>query len=68
MLIVHCEVKLDKKRCTEKEYFDAKLKQFTREVKRCGVLEELRKKVCYYKPSQMRKLNQQTKHLKWRLY
>ena len=37
MLIVHCEVKLDKKRCTEKEYFDAKLKQFTREVKRSGV-------------------------------
>lgn len=68
MQIVRCEVKLDKKRCTDKDYFDSKLKQFSREVKRSGVLEDLRKKVCYLKPSQMKKLNKQTKHLKWRFY
>jgi ribosomal protein S21 len=68
MRTIHCEVKLDKKRCTDKDYFDSKLKQFSREVKRSGVLEDLRKKVCYLKPSQMKKLNQQTKYLKWRFY
>ena len=61
-------IKLDKKKSTNKEYFDKKLNEFTREVRRSFVLEGLRLKRCYYKPSAFRKIKDEIKHLKWKFY
>ena len=67
-MIVNCEVILDKQKSSNKLYFDGKLKQFTNEVKRCGVLEEVRLKRSFMKPSQRRKLSKQISAQKWKYY
>ena len=67
-MIVNCEVILDKQKSSNKLYFDRKLKQFTNEVKRCGVLEEVRLKRSFMKPSQRRKLSKQISAQKWKYY
>jgi len=67
-MIVNAEVKLDGKKALNKEYFDKKLNQFTREVRRSFVLEELKLKRKYYKPSAYRKIKKEIRHLKWKFY
>jgi len=67
-VIINCEVKLDKDKATNKVYFDKKLKQFSNEVKRCGIMEDIRKLKCFYKPSKRRKINAQLAHTKWKYY
>lgn len=67
-MIINCEVKLDKDKCSNKAYFDKKLKQFINNVKKCGVLEEIRLKRSYIKPSQRRKLSAQISANKWKYY
>jgi small subunit ribosomal protein S21 len=42
----------------EKENFDDLFKRFKREVAKCGVLQEVKKRVAYQKPSQKRKAKQ----------
>jgi len=67
-MIINCEVVLDKHKSTNKIYFDKKLKHFTNQVKRCGVLEEIRLKRSFMKPSQRRKLSKQISAQKWKYY
>jgi ribosomal protein S21 len=64
----NAEVKLDIKKSTNKEYFDKKLNAFTREVKRAEILEDLKWKRCFYKPSRLRKLKKQNARNKWKFY
>jgi len=66
--IINVSVNLDKKKCTDKVYFDKMYKKFSREFLRSGVLEDLRFKRCFYKPSVLRKLKKQTAKLKWKFY
>lgn len=66
--MTNAEVKLDGKKALNKEYFDKKLNQFTREVKRSFVLEELKLKRRFYKPSAFKKIKKDIKHLKWKFY
>jgi len=61
-------VELDKKKSTNKEYFDKKLNQFTREVKNAFIMEELRLKRCYYKPSMYKKIKKEITRYKWSQY
>jgi len=65
---VNCEVKLDKNKAIDKVYFDKKLKRFTQEVKKCGILEEVRLRRTFMKPSVKRKLSKQLSSLKWKYY
>ena len=66
--MINCEVKLDKDKCSNKLYFDKKLKQFTNSVKRCGILEETRIRRTYMKPSVRRKLAPKLSANKWKYY
>lgn len=66
--MINCEVVLDKKKSTNKVYFDKKLKQFSNLVKKCGVLDELRLLRNYMKPSTRRKLSRQISAQKWKYY
>lgn len=66
--MINCEVVLDKKKSSNKLYFDKKLRQFTNEVKRCGILEEVKLLRCYLKPSARRKLAQKQGFNKWKYY
>jgi ribosomal protein S21 len=63
---VNVEVKLDKKKCTDKAYFDKMWNKFSREFMNSGVVEELRLKRCYYKPSMLRKIKKQIVRNKWK--
>lgn len=63
-----CEVKLDKNKCTDKTYFDKKLRQFTQAVKRSGITDELRLRRNYMKPSVRKKLSAQISAAKWKYY
>lgn len=65
---INCEIKLDKKKSLNKLYFDSKLKAFTNEVKRHGILEEIRLRRTYMKPSVRRKLSKQISAMKWKFY
>jgi len=67
-MIINCEVVLDKKKSTNKLYFDKKLRQFTNEVKRCGIMEEVRLLRSYLKPSAKRKISQKLSYNKWKYY
>lgn len=67
-MIINAEVKLDKSKSTNKIYFDKKLKQFSNLVKRSGLMEELKLKRCFYKPSTLRKLAPQISARKWKFY
>lgn len=66
--IVNVSVQLDKRKCTDKTYFDRAWKTFNREVLRQGVLEDLRLKRCFYKPSALKKIKKQLRHKKWKYY
>jgi len=66
--IVHAEVKLDKRKCTDKAYFDRMLKKFMNNVQRSGVLEDVRLKLRFLKPSQFKKIKKQLQHKKWKFY
>ena len=65
---INCEVKLDKNKASNKAYFDKKLKIFTNEVKRCGILDEVRIRRSFMKPSVKRKLSKQLSSQKWKYY
>lgn len=67
-MIINCEVKLEKNKCSNKVYFDKKLKQFTNLVRQCGILEEVRLLRNYMKPSVRRKLAPQISARKWKFY
>jgi len=66
--MVNCEIKLEKGKSTNKLYFDKKLRQFTNAVKRCGVLEDLKIRRTFMKPSLRRKLAPKISALKWKFY
>lgn len=66
--MIQAEVKLDKSKSRDKAYFDKKLKQFTNAVKKCGVMEEVRLKRCFMKPSMRKKLAAQISANKWKFY
>jgi len=66
--IVNASVTLDRKKCTDKVYFDKAYKRFSREFLKSGVLEDLRFKRCFYKPSVLRKLKKQVARFKWKYY
>jgi ribosomal protein S21 len=61
-------VELDKKRSSNKEYFEKKLNQFTREVKKAFIMEELKLKRCFYKPSRFKRVKKEITRLKWAFY
>lgn len=65
---VVCEIVLDKKKATNKVYFDKKLKQFSNLVKRSGIMDELRLRRNFMKPSVRRKLSKQISATKWKFY
>jgi ribosomal protein S21 len=66
--MINVEVKLDKKKSLEKPYFDKMWNKFNREVQRSFILEELKLKRCYYKPSRFKRLKKDISKLKWRYY
>lgn len=66
--MINCEVTLDKNKATNKVYFDKKLKQFSNLVKKCGILEEVRLRRTFMKPSMKRKLAPQISARKWKFY
>jgi len=66
--MINCEVKLEKGKSSNKLYFDKKLRQFTNAVKRCGVLEDLKIRRTFMKPSLRRKLAPKISVLKWKFY
>jgi len=64
--MINVEIKLNKNKCTDKAYFDKMLKKFSDEVKRSFVMEELKLKRVFYKPSAFKKIKKDIKHLKWK--
>jgi len=66
--VINVSITLDKKKCTDKAYFDKAYKRFSREVLRSGIADDLRFKRYYYKPSALRKLKKQAQRLKWKFY
>lgn len=66
--IVNASVTLNKQKCTDKVYFDKMYNKFSREFLKSGVLDELRLKRCYYKPSALRKIKKQLTRNKWKYY
>jgi ribosomal protein S21 len=66
--MINCEIKLDKDKVSNKVYFDKKIKQFTNMVKKCGVLDELRLRKTFMKPSTRKKLSKQISAQKWKYY
>jgi len=63
---INAEVKLNKNKCTDKAYFDKMYKKFSFEMQKTFVLEELRLKSRYVKPSQYKKLKAQSLRNKWK--
>lgn len=66
MSIINAQVTLDKKKCTDKAYFDRAWQRFNREFLNSGVMDELRLKRCFYKPSMLRKIKKQIVRNKWK--
>jgi len=66
--MINCEVKLDKDKASNKIYFDKKLKQFSNLIKKCGIMDELRLRRTFMKPSVKRKLSKQISAQKWKYY
>jgi len=60
------EVKLDIKKCTDKAYFEKMYNKFNREFLNSGVLDEVRLKRRYYKPSALKKIKKEMARNKWR--
>jgi ribosomal protein S21 len=67
-MIIKCEVKLEKNKCSNKVYFDKKLKQFTNLVRQCGIMEDIRLRRSHMKPSVRKKLAPQIAARKWKYY
>jgi ribosomal protein S21 len=65
---IKSEVKLDPKKCQNKEYFEKMLKRFSNEVRKSEIMEDLRMKRCFYKPSAMRKIRKERQRTKWKFY
>jgi len=66
--VVNAYVKLDKKKSTDKAYFDRAYNKFSREFLKSGVIDELRLKRCYYKPSALRRVKKELSRNKWKYY
>lgn len=66
--VVNAYVKLDKKKSTDKAYFDRAYNKFSREFLKSGVIDELRLKRCYYKPSALRRIKKELSRNKWKYY
>jgi len=64
----NAKVVLNGKKSLDKAYFDKAYNKFNREFLRSGVLDELRLKRCYYKPSVLRKLKKELARNKWKFY
>jgi hypothetical protein len=65
---VNCEVKLEKNKASSKMYFDKKLKQFSNEFKRSGVIEVLKLHRYHMKPSKRKRLAREISAAKWKFY
>jgi ribosomal protein S21 len=63
---INAQVKLDPKKSTDKAYFDKMWYKFSRDFMNSGVIDELRLKRCYYKPSMRRKIKKQLVRNKWK--
>lgn len=66
MSIINAQVKIDPKKSTDKAYFDKMWHKFNREFMNSGVIDELRLKRCFYKPSMLRKIKKQIVRNKWK--
>lgn len=67
-MATNCEVKLEKGKASNKLYFDKKLKQFSNEFKRSGVIEELKVRRYFMKPSMRKRLSKELSAAKWKFY
>lgn len=67
-MIINAEVILDKKKCSNKEYFEKKLNQFTKLVKKSEILEDLKYRRRIAKPSVIKKLKKERSRFKWKFY
>lgn len=68
MSIINVEVKLDKKKSLDKAYFDKMYNKFAREVQKAEILEELRLRRNFSKPSKFKRVKKEYSRLKWRFY
>jgi len=66
--IVHAEVKLNTKKSTDKAYFEKMYNKFNREFMQSGVIEQLKLKRCFYKPSVLKKVKKELAKFKWKYY
>lgn len=64
-MIIKAEVILNKSKSLEKPYFDKMYNKFSREVQKSFILEEVRFKKFYVKPSKRKKLKKEFFKLKW---
>ena len=67
-MIINAEVKLKKERCSDKEYLEKMLKKFTHEMNKTFIMDELRLKRTYLKPSMLKKIKPQVLRNKWKNY
>lgn len=67
-MIIKSEVILDKSKSVEKPYFDKMYNKFSREVQKSLIIEELRYRRYFNKPSKHKKLKKEFARLKWRNY
>jgi len=61
-------VNLDKKKSTDKTYFDKAYRKFSSEVLKSGILDEVRLKRRYLKPSAFKKFKKEVTRNKWKFY
>lgn len=61
-------VQLDKKKSTDKVYFDKAYRKFSSEVLRSGIFEEIRLKRRFLKPSAFKKFKKEITRNKWKFY
>lgn len=67
-MIIKSKVILDKGKSVEKPYFDKMYNKFSREVQKSLIIEELRYRRYFNKPSKHKKLKKEFARLKWRNY
>lgn len=67
-MIIKSKVILDKGKSIEKPYFDKMYNKFSREVQKSLIIEELRYRRYFNKPSKHKKLKKEFARLKWRNY
>jgi len=65
---VNAEVRLKKERCSDKVYFDKMLKKFTNEMNKTFIMDEIRLKRTFLKPSMLKKIKPQVLRNKWKNY